>query len=505
MGTVVGPGGQVIYVPDDEEEIQKLLEELLGIAPSTALPSSLTLKSPTGSSSIFDPFGNIIATPTDFSVAGAGPPIAGGNFPTNPVLNQQHTTQVPSPDGTITFFTEWTWTGPINKWIKTNEWRQEAEVPVPVPVSEVGVGSAPPALTPVPGQPGLFFTPGGGIVSQAELDERLTIPEDKEFSPEDLIPLEGRPGWFINSKSNQVVFLGDPEEEQRRLDEERAFDVEQTAREREFTAEQNRLAQEAIAERAKVSEAAATKRANAQLSAAAADRALRAAEGAANRALDRELQASNFAFQGQENLLDRELSLTLELARQEFQGNENLLDRAFRQELQELDQDFRGTQNELDRLLQTQLQVDRFEHEDALREKELAFERQALFAQTLGTDPVRAVLLGLGVGGSLVPGGERFADLPPLQGAVQQQQATETALEGILGQGAETITIGETGIEGLPSVVKTATAFQRGRPAAKTLLGSAFGVGNLSTLPGISTESFLEQIGEVTPRGLLPF
>lgn len=133
--------------------------------------------------------------------------------------------------------------------------------------------------------------------------------------------------------------------------------------------------------------------------------------------------------------------------------------------------------------------------------KQLEQERLIAIAQTKGQDPVRAVLLGLGIGGELVPGGERFKGLGPVAGAEKFRASTEEALQGLLGRSG--ITIGEQGVSDLGSVEQSARTFQQGTGAGRTLLKSAFGVGSEATGGGLATEDILRRIQDVTPQGVL--
>lgn len=166
---------------------------------------------------------------------------------------------------------------------------------------------------------------------------------------------------------------------------------------------------------------------------------------------------------------------------------------------------------------QRQLELQRMqqEFEKQQRLEELKAERERIFSEMLGTDPVRAALFAMGVGGEILPGGERFASLPPLQGAARQATQTSAALQQLLGgqQGTGQVALGEAGVTGLPAVEKAATAFSAGQRAggqsvgdigaARTLLGSAFGVGAIRGRgrPGLSREELLRRIGSVTPTG----
>ena len=132
--------------------------------------------------------------------------------------------------------------------------------------------------------------------------------------------------------------------------------------------------------------------------------------------------------------------------------------------------------------------------------QELEFGRQQMFAQLLGTDPVRAVLLATGMGGQALGGvGGEFKSLPAMQGAQQFEQKTEQALGKITG-GAIDIT--GQGVQGLPSIYQTARQAQQGGDAVTTLLRSAFGVGNESLGGGVSAEEFSRRVQEVTPTGV---
>ncbi len=205
--------------------------------------------------------------------------------------------------------------------------------------------------------------------------------------------------------------------------------------------------------------------------------------------------------------------------------------------------------------------------EKEMRQEELGFERQRVFSETMGRDPVRAALYALGVGGEILPGGEIFGGLPPMKGAttyagnieqalsqllgVERQQApriaqrgTKPAISGTKGAlldrinqqvggniprelirtrkdyiptptGGQTrlpplqqrggIRVGESGVTGLPGVIKSATAYQRGGAPAKTLLESAYGVGATAGKgrPGIIPEETRRMITSVTPRGVV--
>lgn len=139
-----------------------------------------------------------------------------------------------------------------------------------------------------------------------------------------------------------------------------------------------------------------------------------------------------------------------------------------------------------------------------LRKEDLKAERQRIFVDMMGKDPVRATLFALGVGGSILPGGERFEDLPALAGAKQQEIKTESALTGLLrGTGAQDIDLSASGVTGLPPAIKSARSFQQAGASGKSVLTSAFGVGDIRAgkQPGINPQEFLELIDSVTPKG----
>ncbi len=148
-----------------------------------------------------------------------------------------------------------------------------------------------------------------------------------------------------------------------------------------------------------------------------------------------------------------------------------------------------------------------FEREQEI--ERLKAERERIFVDMLGTDPVRAVLFALGVGGEILPGGDRFADLAPLPGAEAQASATEQALSQLVGGGVK---VGQAGVTGLGTAAKSAAAFggQAGGAGGNVadqqkLLLSGFGVGAKrgKGRPGQSREETLRQIASVTPAGVL--
>ncbi|KKL51999.1 hypothetical protein LCGC14_2289880 [marine sediment metagenome] len=148
-----------------------------------------------------------------------------------------------------------------------------------------------------------------------------------------------------------------------------------------------------------------------------------------------------------------------------------------------------------------------FEREQEL--ERLKAERERIFTDMLGTDPVRAVLFALGIGGEILPGGDRFADLAPLSGARAQADATQQALSKL--QGSQ-VNIGQEGVTGLGSAASLAASFggQAGGTGGnvldqKKLLLSGLGVGAKrgKGRPGQSREESLRQIASVTPSGVL--
>ncbi len=148
-----------------------------------------------------------------------------------------------------------------------------------------------------------------------------------------------------------------------------------------------------------------------------------------------------------------------------------------------------------------------FEREQEV--ERLKAERERIFVDMLGTDPVRAVLFALGVGGEILPGGDRFADLAPLPGAQAQATATEQALSQLVGGGVK---VGQAGVTGLGTAAKAAAAFggQAGGTGGniadqQKLLLSGFGVGAKrgKGRPGQSREETLRQIASVSPTGVL--
>ena len=195
------------------------------------------------------------------------------------------------------------------------------------------------------------------------------------------------------------------------------------------------------------------------------------------------------SFGGTQAGMEREATLARQAAAEDF---------ARQLQLTQMQQQFEQAQQEKQR---------EFQRQQAL--EQLKAERQRIYTDMLGTDPVRAVLFAMGIGGEILPGGEQFAGLPPIQGAEQQAAKTQTALQGILGG---PIGLGQAGVTGLPDVEKAAAAYSAGQGAqgsisdlgsARTLLTSGFGVGATpgQGRPGLSREEALRRISAVTPQG----
>ena len=181
---------------------------------------------------------------------------------------------------------------------------------------------------------------------------------------------------------------------------------------------------------------------------------------------------------------------------------EGAAERALRQALQDDSQEFTTGENLLDRELRREIQALDIAESRRAEEEKIKAERQRLFVDMIGRDPVRAVLLALGISGPLLPEGEIYENLEPLQGATQLQANTETALSNLTGN---EVAIGQTGVSGLGPLEATATTFQQGGVDIQNLLSSAFGVGNLQGAAGISPTAVAQRIGDVTPTGALGF
>jgi len=148
----------------------------------------------------------------------------------------------------------------------------------------------------------------------------------------------------------------------------------------------------------------------------------------------------------------------------------------------------------------------KIEAEEKLRREQLLQERQRLFAEMVGNDPVRAVLFGLGLGGSILPGSERFAALPALGEAQSLEMDTERVLAALQGGSVDiTSREGKTGVYGLTTPEQLARKFVQGSGADRTVLSSAFGVGGTGTgFTGLNPEELARRIAGVTPKGVLP-
>ncbi len=171
---------------------------------------------------------------------------------------------------------------------------------------------------------------------------------------------------------------------------------------------------------------------------------------------------------------------------------------AFLAEQAQLDRDFQLAEADKARKFEEKARIDR-----------LKADRQRIFTDMLGTDPVRAVLFALGVGGEILPEGDRFASLGAQKGARGQADNTEEALGELLGR---KVGIGEEGVTNLGSAGQSAAAFggQAGGAGGniadqQKLLLSGFGVGAKrgKGRPGQSREETLRQIAQATPQGVL--
>lgn len=158
-----------------------------------------------------------------------------------------------------------------------------------------------------------------------------------------------------------------------------------------------------------------------------------------------------------------------------------------------------------------QLEILRLQREEAARiERErLLQERQSEYANLIGRgDSVRAVMLGLGLGGNLQPGAGKYAALPALEGAEEFRQQTQSALTGLQTKATgapANVQIGDQGVTGLTSAEQFARTAQRGDEGIQQLLASAFGVGSRAQGMGggISAQEFQRRVQDVTPTGIL--
>lgn len=171
---------------------------------------------------------------------------------------------------------------------------------------------------------------------------------------------------------------------------------------------------------------------------------------------------------------------------------------AFAAQQAQLDRDFQLAEAEKARQFEEKRELDR-----------LKAERQRIFTDMLGTDPVRAVLFALGVGGEILPEGDQFASLDPLAGARTQADETQEALSSLTGR---KVGLGEQGATNLGRAGQSAAAFggQAGGTGGniadqQKLLLSGFGVGAKrgKGRPGQSREETLRQIAQATPQGVL--
>ena len=171
---------------------------------------------------------------------------------------------------------------------------------------------------------------------------------------------------------------------------------------------------------------------------------------------------------------------------------------------------FAAAEAEKDRQFQIAQAEKARQFERAQELERLKAERERIFTDMLGTDPVRAVLFALGVGGEILPGGDRFADLAALPGAEAQRGKTETALSQLIGNQVQVGRGG--GVTGLGPAAQAAAAFggQAGGTGGniadqQKLLLSGFGVGARrgKGRPGQSREETIRQISSVTPQGVL--
>lgn len=256
-------------------------------------------------------------------------------------------------------------------------------------------------------------------------------------------------------------------------------------------------------------------------------------QAAEQRQFQTEQTATQQKFTAEQNALDRAQQMAIIdkqqanqmqvlLAQQSFDASQNAMDRALRLQIVNLEQagamsrllkeqEFQGSQNAIDRELKKSMQLSQFAHEITILEKQQEFtremnkedrmaERQRLYVDMLGRDPVRATLLALGYSGPLLPEGEVYQDLPPMSGAETQATNVETALEALFN--VEELELGRQGVTGLEPAQKVAATYQQAPKSAQTLIQSAYGVGGPQTA-GVSPEEFKELIMSVTPTGLI--
>ena len=160
-------------------------------------------------------------------------------------------------------------------------------------------------------------------------------------------------------------------------------------------------------------------------------------------------------------------------------------------------------QAELNRAFERAQEQKRQDEERRQQAASIQSERQRVYTDLLGRDPVRAILFAMGIG----PEADIFstqlkslgATQTPLAGAGQGRLQTETALSGLLGRSVQ---LGAGGVTGLGSAQGAASAFQSGGADIQKLLTSAFGVGGTKGA-GISAEELIQRISAVTPTGVL--
>lgn len=184
---------------------------------------------------------------------------------------------------------------------------------------------------------------------------------------------------------------------------------------------------------------------------------------------------------------------------QAFAKGEREAGQVFQERMNKIQQDFQRVEAQKDRDFQKEL-----------KKEELKAERQRIFVDMMGKDPIRAVLFAMGGSGNILPGGERFEDLPALKGARPQAAKATHAIRDILSKGGvqnvDPITIQSgIGVTDLPPAIRAAKAFQRTGAAGKNVLSSAFGIGDIRAgeQPGIPPEELLQIIQSVTPKGVL--
>ena len=162
-----------------------------------------------------------------------------------------------------------------------------------------------------------------------------------------------------------------------------------------------------------------------------------------------------------------------------------------------------AAQREIDRVTAAKIEQDRVNEERRQQAASIQSERQRIYTDLLGRDPVRAILFAMGIG----PEADIFstqlkslgATQTPLAGVGQGRLQTETALSGLLGRSVQ---LGAGGVTGLGGAEQAARAFQSGGADIQKLLTSAFGVGGTKGA-GISAEELIQRIGAVTPTGVL--